>query len=166
MRNRFVIGDETFDATLLRRPDGFRLQTGESEIGIGLRDLGGGAHLLEIDGTPRRVWLAVEGETVHLHLDGRAFAVHAVDALEDAAGEHGGEADTAIAPMPGTVIAVETAPGRKVEKSALLMTIESMKMETAIKAWRDGVVKEVHYDAGQTFDRGAQLVTLEPQEEG
>ena len=42
------------------------------------------------------------------------------------------------------------------------MVIESMKLETAIKAWRDGTVAAVHVGVGQTFERGAPLVTLAP----
>ena len=38
-----------------------------------------------------------------------------------------------------------------------------MKMETAIVAWRDGIVATVHRPLGATFDRKAPLVTLEPQ---
>jgi biotin carboxyl carrier protein len=38
-----------------------------------------------------------------------------------------------------------------------------MKLETAIKAWRDGTVETVHVAAGRTFDRAAPLVTFVPE---
>jgi 3-methylcrotonyl-CoA carboxylase alpha subunit len=41
--------------------------------------------------------------------------------------------------------------------------IESMKLETAIKAPRDGLVATVHVAVGKTFDRAAPLVTLAPE---
>jgi biotin carboxyl carrier protein len=37
-----------------------------------------------------------------------------------------------------------------------------MKMESEIVAWRDGVIERVHLRVGDTFDRGAGLVELEP----
>jgi len=38
-------------------------------------------------------------------------------------------------------------------------------IETAIVAWRDGVIKALHVSPGQTFDRAAPLVTLEAKGE-
>ena len=65
--------------------------------------------------------------------------------------------------MPGTVVRVQVAPGEAVKRGQTLMVIESMKMETAIVAWRDGVVGAVHRPLGATFDRKAPLVSLEPE---
>ena len=41
--------------------------------------------------------------------------------------------------------------------------IESMKLQTTIAAWRDGVVEAIHVAAGASFDRGAALATLAPE---
>ena len=43
------------------------------------------------------------------------------------------------------------------------MLIESMQLQPAINAWRDGIIAKVHFGVGQTFDRAASLVSLEPQ---
>ncbi len=43
------------------------------------------------------------------------------------------------------------------------MVIESMKLETTITAPRDGVVAELGYAVGDTFDKGAVLVRLAPE---
>ena len=40
----------------------------------------------------------------------------------------------------------------------------SMKLETAIKAPRDGVIAEIAFAKGQSFDRDAILVRLEAQD--
>jgi biotin carboxyl carrier protein len=40
--------------------------------------------------------------------------------------------------------------------------MESMKMETAITAPRDGVIAKLGFDKGQSFERDAVLVALEP----
>ena len=70
-----------------------------------------------------------------------------------------------MAPMPGTVINVAVAPGESVTTGQPLVVIESMKMQSEIVAWRDGTVERVHLDVGTTFDRGAALVALEPEQE-
>ena len=56
------------------------------------------------------------------------------------------------APMPGVVASVAVASGRSVVAGDLLMTIEAMKMETALHAERDGTVTALHVAAGQSVE--------------
>jgi 3-methylcrotonyl-CoA carboxylase alpha subunit len=110
---------------------------------------------------PANAIVAVDGDVVHIHLDGDTYTVQYTDPVRRHA-HHGASAadDVAQAPMPGTVIAVHAAEGQAVARGDTLLVIESMKLETAIKAWRDGTVASVHVAVGKTFDRGAPLVTL------
>ena len=65
------------------------------------------------------------------------------------------------APMPGVVATVAAKQGQKVNPGDLLLTIEAMKMETAIHADREGVVKAVHVSPGQQIDAKDLLIELE-----
>jgi pyruvate carboxylase len=65
------------------------------------------------------------------------------------------------APMPGVVASVAIQPGKAIRKGDLLMTIEAMKMETALNADRDGTVKAVHVQPGAQIDAKDLLVELE-----
>ena len=56
------------------------------------------------------------------------------------------------APMPGMVASVSVEPGRKVRKGEALLSIEAMKMETQIRAERDGEVAEVLVKSGVTVN--------------
>ena len=56
------------------------------------------------------------------------------------------------APMPGVVASLAVASGRPVMAGDLLMTIEAMKMETALHAERDGTVAALHVAAGQSVE--------------
>ena len=56
------------------------------------------------------------------------------------------------APMPGVVASLAVANGRPVVAGDLLMTIEAMKMETALHAERDGTVAALHVAAGQSVE--------------
>ena len=120
--------------------------------------------VLHFDGSLHNIVAATDGDLVHIHLDGETYTVRYTDPVKRHAGSGSGSADdVAEAPMPGTVVSVSAAPGQSVARGDTLLVIESMKLETAIKAWRDGVVAAVHVAAGQTFDRGAPLVALEPE---
>jgi 3-methylcrotonyl-CoA carboxylase alpha subunit len=110
---------------------------------------------------PENAIVAVDGDQVHIHLDGETYTLEYTDPVKRHAHHGAGAADdVAAAPMPGTVIAVHAADGQTVTRGDTLLVIESMKLETAIKAWRDGTVASVHVAVGKTFERGAPLVTL------
>jgi 3-methylcrotonyl-CoA carboxylase alpha subunit len=49
-----------------------------------------------------------------------------------------------------------------VKRGDALLILEAMKMEHTITAPVDGVVKEVHYAAGEQVLEGALLIALEP----
>jgi len=68
---------------------------------------------------------------------------------------------TLAAPMPGRVIKLLVQPGAKVKKGAPLLILEAMKMEHTITAPADGMVKEIHYGAGEQVVEGAELIRLE-----
>ena len=130
----------------------------------------GGAYRVHVDersvlvGADHGALVAVDGDTIHVWLDGETQTIRYHDSVSYY-GSHadGGADDTILAPMPGTVIAVNARPGAAIARGDTLLVIESMKLETAIKAWRDGAVAAVHVGVGQTFQRGAPLLTLTPQ---
>lgn len=63
-----------------------------------------------------------------------------------------------VAPMPGKVISLMTKVGEAVEAGDPLIVIESMKMETAIRSDRKGVVDQILVSEGSTVKRGQALV--------
>ncbi len=65
------------------------------------------------------------------------------------------------APMPGRIVSVAVEAGRTIERGDLLLSIEAMKMETLLRAERDGTVKAVIADVGMTVDAHDLLVELE-----
>jgi pyruvate carboxylase len=65
------------------------------------------------------------------------------------------------APMPGKVSNVAIKKGQTVKANERLLSIEAMKMETAVYAPRDGTVAEVAVSAGSSISAGDLLVVLE-----
>ncbi|MCW2737116.1 biotin carboxylase N-terminal domain-containing protein [Nocardioides sp.] len=117
--------------------------------------------------------------TVHLLVDGRAE--HAVldvqrDLVEvvhrgqrwtwerpDPFGDHGVAAGdgTLLAPMPGTVLAVNVEPAQVVAEGETLGVMEAMKMELALKAPFAGTVTTVGAAVGDLVTLGATLFVVE-----
>ena len=65
------------------------------------------------------------------------------------------------APFNGRVLALKVGPGEAVRKGQPLLVLESMKLEHAISAPRDGVIAQIHVQANQQATPGLLLVTLE-----
>jgi pyruvate carboxylase len=70
-----------------------------------------------------------------------------------------GNANHVGAPMPGVISTLAVAAGQEVKAGDVLVSIEAMKMETAIHAERDGTVAEVLVKAGDQIDAKDLLVT-------
>ncbi len=68
---------------------------------------------------------------------------------------------TVTAPMPGTVIRVEVAPGDDVKARHPLVVLEAMKMEIPVHSPFEGTVTAVHVAAGDRIAGGTLLVELE-----
>ena len=64
------------------------------------------------------------------------------------------------APMPGVVSTLAVAAGQAVKAGDVLLSIEAMKMETALHAERDGTIAEVLVTAGDQIDAKDLLVVF------
>jgi biotin carboxyl carrier protein len=60
--------------------------------------------------------------------------------------------------MPGLIVAIKVDVGMQVQKGQVLVVLEAMKMENAIKATVDGVVKRVTVSTGDKVEKNAVLV--------
>jgi acetyl/propionyl-CoA carboxylase alpha subunit len=164
VHHAFKIGDEELNVALSRTKGAYRLHTDEGTTEIAM-ELGlDGETTLVFDRERFRFSASVDGDTVHVHLDGRTYSLryrHPLDRL--AAQLHGATDRQVQAPMPGSLVAIHVKPGDAVKRGQALLVMESMKMETTLVAPRDGVVEAVHFSPAQSFDRDAVLVTFEEE---
>ena len=72
----------------------------------------------------------------------------------------GTEQGYVLAPLPGVVSELGVTKGSQVEKGAILLVLEAMKMENEIYSPADGVVDEVFVEAGQQVGRGDRLLLI------
>jgi pyruvate carboxylase len=64
------------------------------------------------------------------------------------------------APMPGTISTVPVHVGQKLSRGDVLLTLEAMKMETTVRAERDGAVEEILVRPGLQVDAKDLLIVF------
>jgi pyruvate carboxylase len=103
--------------------------------------------------------------TVFFELNGQPREVRVADRAVGATIRRQPKADPAdpnqvAAPMPGKVSTVAINKGDQVKEGDRLLSIEAMKMETAVYSPRSGVVADVLVKAGATVDTKDLLVVI------
>lgn len=120
-----------------------------------------GQRSVVVDGAHARFVRATDDDRCHLRLDGRTHEVRRLDPREAAGGPDHSH-DVIRAPMPGVVVEIHRGVGAAVLRGEKIATIESMKLQTALVAPRDGVVASLKRAPGETFDKDAVIAELEP----
>lgn len=157
MATTFRFLDEDFALAPVRRTATVTLAINDRILNIDACAAVAGRQNNVIDGVTHEAFVARDGESVFVHLDGDVWEVSAIDPIAAAGGGSAG-ANVVRAPMPGTVVSVEIAVGDSVQAGQTLMVIESMKLQTAIIAEREGVIEAVCFATEATFDKGADLI--------
>ena len=156
---RLRCGDDRHDVSLREARDGLEIAVGGRAFRLRVTEVAPGAFVLE-DG-PRSETFHFVRDGDEVHLSWRGVVYHLTEEREGTRAAHrhasGGRLE---APMPGKVIAVRVAPGQAVRKGDELLVIEAMKMENALRAPRDGVVRSVAAKVGDTVSPGVVLVEL------
>ncbi|MFA6608970.1 MAG: pyruvate carboxylase [Candidatus Paceibacterota bacterium] len=110
---------------------------------LAIRLLGDGEHDDE-DGEGVKLFFELNGQPrlVRVHKAGAVKGHGARGKIEEGNPDHVG------APMPGSVVTVSVKVGQKVQRGDPLVSIEAMKMETVVRAERDGEVAQVLVSPG------------------
>ena len=181
---------EAYEAHARRQQD--RLFTsaehGRPEVGHETRHqvdvrVGGEAYrLLVAQSRPVRYQVELDGRSVEVDVErsgrfeirlaagGRTFDVLSVaqgpDYLVEVDGAvhriSGGEAGLVRAPAPAMVVAIPVAAGDEVAEGDVVAVVESMKLETSLRAPAAGRVAEVFADVNTQVESGAKLLRVEP----
>jgi 3-methylcrotonyl-CoA carboxylase alpha subunit len=115
---------------------------------------------LRLSGVRRSATVQKQGERVDVFVEGMHTMLCLQDPLSQALHKEAGQTGGLTAPMPGKIIAVHVIEGQAVRQGDALLVMEAMKMEHAVIAPLDGVVKEIFYGVGEQVSEGATLVGL------
>ena len=64
------------------------------------------------------------------------------------------------APLAGNIFKIEVKPGHTVSEGDILIVLEAMKMETEVRAARDGVIQELLVKEGDSVSVGTPILSL------
>ncbi|MFC5996380.1 biotin carboxylase N-terminal domain-containing protein [Pseudonocardia hispaniensis] len=171
-RGRPEVGHETWHQIDVRAAgQAYRLRVARSRprrYRVELDLPGGGIQAVDVDvehtgrferrltvggGDPFAVLSVAQGPDYLIEVDG---AVHRIS---------GGEAGMVRAPAPAMVVALPVGPGDTVAEGDVVAIVESMKLETALRAPVSGQVAEVLVAANTQVEGGTRLVRLDPAPE-
>ncbi|GAB3071051.1 acetyl/propionyl/methylcrotonyl-CoA carboxylase subunit alpha [Nocardioides zeae] len=158
----YAVGDRRFDVgyDLGRRP---RFEVDGTALDVVLHRVDPDGVDLVVDGVRRRFDVVRAQGAAYVSWADGTLDLTVVPRFVDKAGAL--EAGSLLAPMPGTVVRVNVAPGDRVVAGQTVLVLEAMKMEHAIKAAADAVVASVPVSTGGAVDTGTVLIVLEETEE-
>ncbi|WP_173091548.1 acetyl/propionyl/methylcrotonyl-CoA carboxylase subunit alpha [Actinomadura verrucosospora] len=114
--------------------------------------------VLDRDGLRETFTVATAGDGVFVDSRLGPVALRAVPRFTDPSAQIA--PGSLLAPMPGTVVRVETEPGAAVAEGQTLVVLEAMKMEHRIAAPAAGTVAELNVEAGRQVESGAVLAVI------
>ena len=142
-------------------PAGLKATT---SLSIEARNSGEGLCRTESGRTHPFAWAWV-GQELHLWLDGGLFVFQRAESRRRGNAPATEVSGDVLATMPGAVLEILVVEGDRVERGQTVVVMESMKMEIAISASRNGVVRRVSVHPGQQVDRGTRLLELATEED-
>ena len=111
----------------------------------------------------------VDSQTSEMNfiVDGSSMSVNMNSHLDDIVYKNSGGSDsgagqsTLRSQIPGKVVSINAAEGSEVKKGDTVCTLESMKMQVAVKAQKDGTVKGIKIKEGNSVNKNDIIAEIE-----
>jgi acetyl/propionyl-CoA carboxylase alpha subunit len=155
---QYALGDSEIDVRYRSGRDGLRASVAGEPVDVADAYASPDRVTLTVDGVRRTVDVHRVGAAVYLDSPLGSTALREVERFPEPQASE--EAGSLHAPMPGTVVRVEVAEGQPVAAGAVVVVLEAMKMEHAVRAPHDGVVATLSATVGQTVDTGEVLAVV------
>jgi 3-methylcrotonyl-CoA carboxylase alpha subunit len=162
MQGFLIAGGEAHAVVVESDGKGGRRLPGGRIIALGAVGPDGATHL-SVGDLAYSVIVARQGSAIWVHIAGRAYEARWQSAIDHFAQESDTTADHRVrAPMPGSVVSLLQPVGSKVVAGQPIVVIESMKLESTLRAPCAGEVCGVLVAEGATFERDAILAEIRP----
>ena len=112
---------------------------------------------ISVDGKVYAVSVAPSGELTNIQPAPSASSQH-TDVLPQSTSVDA--AETLNSPLSGNIFKVNAKPGQQVAKGDVVIIMEAMKMETEVRAAKDGTIAEIFVSEGDSVATGEPLLSL------
>ncbi len=156
----FRVGDDTIAVRYVATAPGeLTVEAASATVQARVVAAAADALVAELDGVRRRFTVTTDDETTFVHGPLGTATLVAVPRFPASRREE--IAGGCLAPMPGVIRQVRVAPGDRVEKGAIMLVLEAMKMEHQMIANDAGTVKEVRVEVGQMVDPDTVMIVVD-----
>jgi len=157
------IEDKEFKGDITKAGNSFKVLLDGKEFQVEVAQSDEDKLTLIINNKPYQIFLDSDGT---LNINGELYNFEVIDEQVAKVLKSGAEVThkkeaIVTAPMPGLVIEVEVKEGDSVKKGQGLLIIEAMKMQNEFKSPRDGIVKKIMVQKGQTVNSKDVLIVIE-----
>jgi 3-methylcrotonyl-CoA carboxylase alpha subunit len=159
MEFRYQVGDDITAVQVEREGEVARITIADRVYEVSVIHSRANELRLMVNGARRTAYLAREGSTRYVAVDGDVFELKKPDVRRaHRKGPHG--ENNLTASMPGQVTKVLVGEGDPVQRGQPLIVLEAMKMEIKLAAPHDGRVTKVLVRQGQVVERGQRLIEM------
>lgn len=151
----------SIDLTPVGKGNSYRAAIGDRNVEVEILQSKDGRLDLLINGERVTAYVSSENAKRWVTINGQTFVLTRSVGTRRGGHGHHHAAGELTAPMPGQVRAVNVGEGDTVTKGQTLLLLEAMKMEIKVQAPRNGVVKKLFVQPGQTVEREQILVDIE-----
>ena len=129
---------------------------------VDLRGAADGPQLLVRHGQVETFHAVLIERTVHVWIQGRIYVFERIDRNRARPKRVDAAREDLVAPMPGTVLKINFAPGQTYEAHEAIIVMESMKMELTLSSPAPGQISEVFCAVGELVPLDKILARLKP----
>jgi geranyl-CoA carboxylase alpha subunit len=161
---RFVDGEETLDLNVTPvGPKQYHVEHEGRTIAVEAVTIDRHEAVLSVDGARQMVSYNLPDDTayarIQISINDRDFDLQNLNAVIASTTDSAG-AGAVVAPMHGMLIEICVAPGQKVARGTRLAVLEAMKMQHELCAEIDGVVTDIHFNAGVQIPANALIMEI------
>lgn len=139
----------------------YKYKVNGNEYTVGIGEIDNNTVEVEVNGTSYTVELEKTAAPIVSAIKPAVSAPAAQPAAQPAPRPSAGAAGALKSPLPGVIVDIKVKVGDTVEPTTVVAILEAMKMENNINAGRNGVVKAINVNKGDSVLEGTDLIVIE-----
>jgi acetyl/propionyl-CoA carboxylase alpha subunit len=166
MDYEFLYDGKTYSITVESGDGNFKVTLGDRAFEVNASMMSRGILSMIIDDRSVLAYTARSDDGRIICVGGISWLLGDPGAGQDATGTGSTQTGDGLitTPMPGKIVEVHVKEGDVVEKEQPLLVLEAMKMQNEILSDVKGVVKKIHFKAGDQASFGEPLIEIVVQE--